>query len=892
MKRACLPLSLVLLCVCAGLAANASGVNEIEKRVYVTRKIEGPAPVLDGRLDDAAWELVEWAGDFTQRSPYEGDDPSQETEFKILYDDHSVYVAYRAYDTEPGEIECRKARRDHFPGDWVEINIDSRHDLHTAFSFTASVSGVRGDEYISQDGSNWDTSWDPVWHSRTAIDERGWTAEVEIPLSQLRYSDEEDQVWGIQVMRRLFRKEERSTWQIIPEDASGYVSQYGELHGIRGIKGQGQIELMPYFVAQGERFQKIEGDPFADGRDGHLDLGLDGKIGLTGNIVADFTVNPDFGQVEADPAEVNLSAFETRFSERRPFFLEGSDLLNFRLSQAMTGGPVTMDNLFYSRRIGRAPQGDPGEEYWESVDVPTSTTILGAAKISGRTSRGLSIAILESVTANEEAEIDNEGERRKVVVEPMTNYFVGRLRQDFREGATKVGAMLTAVNRDIADPSVEFLHRSAYAGGFDLEHRWYDRIYYVRAKALMSHIRGEEEALLATQTSSAHYFQRPSAGHVDLDTTRTSLSGHAGSFRLGRSSGGRIRFETGVGWRSPGFETNDLGFLRLADEINQSTWLGYHVNDPFSVFHRFSVNTNHWMNWDFDGLHLWDSYNINTHMTFRNEWSLYAGTTRTPEYVANDELRGGPASKWPGSWDTSANFHTDHRRMIVVGAGGWANFGDNDTYFSRGAWADITYRPTNAMRLCLNPSLSRRESDNQFVDAIDEAYGGEPRYIFAKIDQKMADLTLRLDYCVTPNLTIQYYGQPFVASGKYSQFKRVTDPMADRYEDRFHSFTPETEPGAEIFYDEDDNVYRIDENLDGISDYKFDNGNFNYREFNSNLVVRWEYRPGSVLYLVWSQGRVGYTSSGEFDFRDDVDDLFDVHPHNIFLIKVSRWFSW
>ncbi|MFH1144539.1 MAG: DUF5916 domain-containing protein [Candidatus Eisenbacteria bacterium] len=868
-----------------------------ERRVYTTCRVDGDRPLIDGRIDETAWERVPWAGDFTQHSPNEGAPPSQPTEFKILYDDEALYIAYRAWDTQPERIKRQLGRRDYFPGDWVEINIDSRGDHTTAFSFTASVSGVRGDEFVSLDGRNWDPNWDPVWESAAAVDDKGWTAEVRIPFSQLRYGGQENQVWGIQVQRRIFREEERSVWQFIAQDASGWVSHFGELRGITGIHAQRQIELMPYAVARAERFQEVAGDPFLDGHDEQVDVGLDGKIGVTGNLVLDLTINPDFGQVEADPSEVNLSAFETYFSEKRPFFIEGSNIFDNGLAEAITGGSFTRDNLFYSRRIGRAPQGDVELDDGETARLPTGTTILGAAKLSGKTSRGLSIGVLESVTAEEQAEIDglegsgvSESSGRRDTVEPLSNYFVGRVQQDLREGATTLGAMLTAVNRRIEDPQLDFLHSAAYVGGLDFYHAWHERTYYLIAKGFASHIRGDEQALLRTQTSSAHYYQRPDAEHVELDTMRTSLSGHAGSVRVGRTSNGPIRFESGIAWRSPGFEINDLGYLRHADEINQFTWAGYRINDPFSIFNNLAVNGNQWINYDYDGMHTSHSFNVNSNATFKNQWSVYAGLTRTPEHLSTTQLRGGPASRWPGEWEVSANFSTDHRCWVSLAPGIYTSSGDAGSHRYREGWVSLSLRPSDALRFELRPDYAWVDSDVQYVS--EESFAGEARYILGNIRQETLGITFRADVCLTSDLTIQYYGQPFVSVGNYRDFRRITDPRAPRYEDRFHLLEAGGAPGSEIRFDAAEGAYIVDENRDGTDDYAFGDPDFKYKAFNSNLVVRWEYRAGSLLYLVWSQGREESIADGGFAFRDDFDELFRVHPHNIFLIKVSRWFAW
>ena len=500
-------LPLFVTTVCFDLSAQI----DTTRKTYQTARVIEAAPNIDGILTDEVWDIVEWGGDFVQWQPNSGEAPSEPTAFKILYDDKNLYVAFKCYDSEPEKIVKRMSRRDGFAGDWIEINIDSYFDHLTAFSFTLSASGVINDEAISNNGNNWDSSWDPIWYAKTAIDQEGWTGEARIPLSQLRFANKEHQLWGIQLTRRFFRNEERSTWQHVPVDAPGWVHLFGELHGISGIKPQKQVEIAPYALAQMERFEKEDENPFVNGKASSMAVGVDGKIGITSDLTLDFTINPDFGQVEADPSQVNLSAFEVFFQERRPFFVEGRNILEFPLTESEWGGNFSRDRLFHSRRIGRPPQYHPDLSDEEYLDNPVNTSILGALKLTGKTRKGLSIGILESVTAREEATIDSAGQRRKITVEPLTNYFVGRVQQDFNRGNTQIGLMTTTTNRKLDDPSLEFLHKAAYSWGVDFNHNWKDRTYYVAGKFSLSQVQGSETAITVSQTSSERFFQRPDA---------------------------------------------------------------------------------------------------------------------------------------------------------------------------------------------------------------------------------------------------------------------------------------------------------------------------------------------------------------------------------------------
>ncbi|MCB9512909.1 MAG: carbohydrate binding family 9 domain-containing protein [Candidatus Latescibacteria bacterium] len=871
--------ALVLAAASTGAAQEAAPSHV--PRVYQTAHCGAGCPRIDGQLDDPCWNLVDWGADFTQWRPDEGKPPSQQTAFKILYDDRNLYVAYRAYDDEPEKIVSRLTRRDWFPGDWVEINIDSYHDRRTAYSFTSSVSGVRGDEFVSKDGDDWDGSWDPIWDLKTHVDAEGWTAEVRIPLSQLRYQPLPEQVWGIQVTRRVFREEERSTWQPKSQQESGWVSRFGELRGLVGLPVQRRVELLPYAVGRHERFAADPGDPFADGREGKLAAGLDGKIGVSSNLTLDFTVNPDFGQVEADPSELNLSEFETFFSERRPFFLEGNDILDYPVAPAITGGRNTSDILFYSRRIGRRPDWPwPTRDFPDYVELPEASSILGAAKLTGKTAGGWSLGVLESVTAREAARADYGAGEEEVAVEPATNWLVGRLQRDYRQGDTRIGGMVTAVNRK-AEPGLDFMHRQAYAGGVDFYSTLWDRKWRVAANLLGSEVRGDSLALAATQLSSARYYQRPDNDEADFDPARRSLAGHAGSLRFGRLGSTGLRFETQVGWRSPGFEINDLGYMRESDVINQSTWVGWNAQ-PFHSLRSLSVNSNQWLDFDFGGNLLRRMVNLNSNAQLAGNASLGGGITRTAEWTSNTALRGGPALVLPGDWELNVWFNSDSRARFTYNFGGYASQGDHGLHDVRDVWFSVSLRPSNALRLTLNPDYTAREQTMQYV--AQRSVGEDDRYLFATLDQKTLSMTLRADYAVTPNLSLQVYGAPFVTAGSYRDFKRITDPDAARFADRYHTFGAGEIAAADGGYD-------VDENADGTVDYSLGNPDFNFRDFNSNVVLRWEFNPGSLLYLVWSQSRSDFVGQGDFHPGHDLDALFGVRPHDVFLIKVSKWLS-
>lgn len=861
------------------------------RRIYYTERIVGHAPNVDGLLDDDCWNQVDWATDYIQLDPTAGVPPTQQTAFKVLYDEKYLYVGFRCYDTEPSKVVRRMSRRDGFEGDWIELNLDSYFDKRSAFSFTTSASGVKGDEFVSNNGNNWDPSWNPIWLTKTQVDSLGWTAELRIPLSQIRYANKEEQTWGIQTTRRDFRTQSRSVWQPVSQnDLGNWVSSFGELRGLTGIKPQKQIEIQPYVVAQTETFEKQEGNPFATGNSNKISGGLDGKIGVTSDLTLDFTVNPDFGQVEADPGALNLDGYRIFFSERRPFFVENRNLFDYQYAFAEAGGPFTSDNLFYSRRIGQAPHGNPvlgnlGDT--EYADVPVNTTILGAAKFSGKTKNGLGIGILESITAKELATIDRNGSRDKVVVEPLSNYFVGRATQDFNEGQTVLGGIFTATNRDLDGTGLEnSLHRSAFSGGIDFVHWWKKRTYFLSINGIFSNVNGSQAAITNTQRAFEHLFQRPGAKHVEVDSTATSLFGHGGTVKVGRLNS-NWKFETGVTWRSPQLELNDLGFMTNADEINYFLWTGYRFTKPFAIFRFMQINYNHWSRWDFGGRNLYQAVNMNTHMQFKNYWFLGGGLTYENLDISNNALFGGPALRRSRGLAPWVYIQTDQRKAIRFNLNGqFARGFDRDephTVRYNEYSIGMTVQPSNAINFTVAPDYTNFGRKVQSVSS--DVFQGQDRYIAGEVDQRTLSMTVRLNYSITPDITLQYYGQPFISRGQYKNFKYITDPLAKNFYDRFAFYDTD-----QISFNTENETYVIDEDRNEQVDYTFGKPDFNTMQFRSNLVARWEYVPGSELFLVWSQSNFNFGDPNKELLPSLGEDLFAQKPHNIFLIKLTYRF--
>ena len=873
--------------------ASVTGQNPEKKRYNATQVSE--APVIDGMINEKIWEKGEWTDDFTQYEPYNGKKPSQHTEFKILFDDNNLFVAIKSFDSSPDSIVKRLTRRDHEDGDMAAIIFDSFHDKRTGFFFGVTVGGVKSDQMMTNDGQNQDQSWDPNWWVGTSINNEGWIAEMQIPFSQLRFKENSGDVWGLEVIRTIYRKAETCIWQHIPQDAPGLIHMLGELSGIEKVKPRKIFDVTPYGVAQAERFPPEDGNPFATGKSARVNAGLDAKIGVTNNLTMDLTINPDFGQVEADPSEVNLTAYETFFQEKRPFFIEGNNIISFGLG--IGDGEEGNDNLFYSRRIGRKPQGD-SYDYYGYIDTmqgysrsPDRTSILGAAKLTGKTQDGLSIGFMDAVTAEETAEIDTGGQRSYQTVEPLTNYMAARLQKDYKEGNTIIGGMFTSVNRMMneipvygneSDALINNLPAAAYTGGLDFTQYFKKKTYMINMNAAFSYIEGTELAMVKSQQSSARYFQRP-GNSMSLDSSRTSLTGSGGRLQFMKNGNGHLSYGGAFIWKTPGLELNDMGYLREADQMLQAVWVNYRIWEPKSFYRVININSNQYAGWDFSGNHLFDGLNANGNINFKNYWFGGAGTNLNFNVISNTMLRGGPVMKMPGSLNSWMQVNTDSRKRIEV------NLGLQHAVTFRGSGHNlslrpgITYKPVNTLSLSFNPSYMISYDELQYVDQT--KYGNQTRYLYGSIDQKVVSMSFRVTFNLSPNLTLQYWGQPFIATGKYYDFKYITDPMASDYNNRFAIYSPSQ------IKEVNDDRYEIDENTDGTTDYGFDKPDFNFKEFLSNLVLRWEYNPGSSVYLVWSQARSTSNNSGMMNYSSDMEELFSEKPHNVFLIKFSYRFG-
>ena len=860
------------------------------RRAASAVRLTGAAPRLDGVLDDAAWAAAQPVSDFIQRAPNPGSPATLRTEARVLYDDAAVYVAFRAFDPHPDSIAAPVGRRDlaGVSSDWVHVMLDSYNDRRTAFRFSVNAAGVQKDAFHSNDTSE-DLGWDAVWESAVKTDEQGWSAEYRIPLSQLRFSGTEGaQRWGLQLTREVARRSEIGDWSPIRPDVNGFVSQFGELAGITGLRSGRRLEVLPYTSARLTRAPDRPGDPFYSSNQAAAGMGADLKYGLTSNLTLTATINPDFGQVEADPSEVNLSGFESFFSERRPFFTEGSDI--FRVQSNFPywtrGGGLRNDQPFYSRRLGRPPQAsDPDFEFAER---PTATTILGAAKLSGKTAGGWSIGVLDALTARERTRyVDPADQRLTATVEPLTNYLVARAIKDFRGGQSAIGGIVTSTVRDLdeSDPRLAVLTRTAVVAGLDGRHRFGGGNYELRAAVLGSTVHGSTEAISRIQLGAGHYFQRPDASDVEYDPTRTSLSGWLADVKVEKTGGGHMRGGLYAHARSPGLEMNDVGYQRSTNWFLQGGWIGYNHFEPQGAFRRWNANFNAWNGYNFAGERLTTGINVNGSYTLKSNWGGWLGSDTEFPALRTDILRGGPAFMGPAYTHYEAGIETDRRKRVagtlwMNGYNEWSTVGKSWT-----VGTDVTVRAGTRLRVTAGPAVTWGRDPWIFVASpADEA--GNPHYVFADIRQHTVSLTTRLSYAFTPKLTLDFYAQPFVAAGEYGGLKEVSDPRADEFDDRFSRF------GTALTLE--DGVYSVDRDGDGAAEFTFDRPDFNFKALRSNLVLRWEYRPGSAMFVVWSQDRENFEADGRFRLSRDFGRLFDggrSPSTNVLLVKFNYWLN-
>lgn len=832
----------------------------------------------DGMLDDSAWRRAEWIRDFVQLRPLEGVMPSERTEVAFAHDRTTLYVGARMFSRDPSQIRAiLKRRDDSADSERIIISIDSYHDRRTSYNFAVTAAGGRLDWYSNNDTDdfrNRDYSFNPIWTAAATIDSLGWTAEFRIPLSQLRFNAADSLVWGLNINRYIPHMNEDIFWIAIPLEESGWVSWFGDLEGITNVRARRPIEVVPY-VASSAGFTNSElvdpDDPFNDESETDLRAGADLKFGIGPSLTVDATINPDFGQVEADPAEVNLSEFPTFFPERRPFFIERRELLE-------------ANGLFYSRRIGAAPDAYPDADY---VDAPPNTTILGAGKLTGRTPGGLSVGALGALTARESARIYDSftGVEDQARVAPATGWGVLSLEQQFGNAGSTVGIAGTAVRRDMGrdDPLAAEYNRQAYTGSADTRLRFEGGTYELRALVAGSYVEGTEERLIQLQQFSSHYFQRPDATHVELDSTRTSLSGYAVELGFERTRAQHwlwgARFEA----RSPGFDINDAGRMRRADQIEGQGSLVYRETTP-GLFQNYSLRAELDGGWNFDGDRLRTGLEIGGDATLRSFWRFGMELDLSPRGLSDTRTRGGPLMGVPAQWAVNGSVRSDGSRRTSYHLFGFYRRNEQDGW----GWnfgGGIESKPAGNWQIGLFPSYQRSSDARQYVDTIDggsEATYGQ-RYVFGRIDRSTMSAQLRLSYGFTPDLSLEGYAEPFAATGTYSEYGELPEPRS--LDLRYYGTD-----GTTITESEGEAPHEITV-TDGPDTFSFERGDFSSLSFRTNLVLRWEWRPGSTLFVIWQQNQGDFESVTDPGFAGlgSWADAIRSPGQSFFALKVTYW---
>lgn len=864
---------------------------------------------VDGVLDEAAWARAQPITELRQYQPSEGEPASLPTEIRILYDEHALYIGARMGDPMGRDgVRAPLTRRDQLldgsgdngafnslTSDKLVVMLDPYHNHLDEVLFEVNPAGVR------DDAMNGDPSWDPIWEAAAHVDSGGWTAEIRIPYSQLRFSRDVEQGWGMQLWRYVDRLNERDMWSFWRRNASGGPPFYGHLDGIRVVDRPRQLELLPYVVSGAHFSPAAPGDPYHDGREARLSVGGDLKYLITSNLTLDATVNPDFGQVEVDPASLNLSAFETFYDEKRPFFVAGRSAFSFGGMRCQFCSNTSSLSVLYSRRIGRPPQlNDYVNGIATYADTPDDASILGAAKITGRTSQGYTIGFLDAVTRERTARyVTGDGanrQQRDQLVEPLSNYMVARVKKELNGGATTIGGIVTSTMRRLDGDSVatSMLRSHAEVVGLDWRHTWHDRTYSWMGSTAVSNVAGSASAIERTQRSSARYFQRPgrsvaSDGLFDAayDPTATSLRGYGLYTRVAKESGDWL-WETAQNWRSPGFEVNDLAYLSRTDFKWMNVNLTRQWVRPTPWYRNIITILGAQQQFDYDGQRTDAELQAYYGMEFPNYWRLRTFAMYHPSVYDNWATRGGPTVRTDGYRFGHFQLSTDARRTAVFDLTLEGSTGIRADTRSWSIQPGMAIKPASNVFIQLAPNYSYDEGSAQYVTAVPDptavAFDGV-RYVFGAIRTRTLSLDTRINWTFTPTLTLQLFAQPFLASGEYERFREFAAPRDSRKVDY----------GSDAGWIERDDAtarYTVDPDGTGpAQSFSFADPDFTYRSLRGTAVLRWEYRPGSTLFLVWAQTRDHSGSSGEFHLGDGLDHLFGRRPDNVFMVKASYWFN-
>ena len=883
MQRFLLCSTQVLLFVCIIYGNSDTLVIRNSNVIIYAEKVNHPL-VIDGMLTETCWSGTDGFKDFIQRDPVEGAAPTEKTEIKLAYDVNSLYLAAKMYDSSPDSIMVRLTRRD----DWTDCDnimlcLDPYNDKRSGYYFALNAAGTQLDGVFYND--SWDDgTWDGVWEGKVHKSVDGWTAEMKIPFSQMRFNQSDSMIWGIDFRRIIGRKNEYDYLVFIPKKESGFVSHFASLKGLENISGGGKVEILPYVTGKAEYLQYENGDPFNDGSSYIPGIGADLKMGIGSNLNLNATVNPDFGQVEIDPAVINLSDVETFYEEKRPFFIEGSTIFNFGYGGAQNywgfnwGGA----DFFYSRRIGRHPQGSIPDDA-DYSDYPEGTHILAAGKLTGKIGDSWNVGTIQNITKREYSRISTDGVRSETEIEPLSYYGIFRGQNEFGGGKQGLGFISTAALRDFKDDRLrDEINKSALTFGLD---GWTfldsSKTWVLAGWTGMTSVSGNQQRMIDLQESSRHYFQRPDANHVSVDSNRTSLTGYAGRLVLNKQKG-NFFVNTAFGFINPAFDVNDLGFLYRADIINWHAGAGYYWSDLNNIYRYLEIGAAVFQNYDFGGNKIWEGIFHFGNIQFLNYYSINWDLAYNPQTLNNNKTRGGPLTLNKPGYQVDLSFYSDSRKDWVLNLGG-GTYQINPSF----QWFvnfSIEFRPVPNISFNVSPQFERVFEFAQYVDTFDDplatnTYG--KRYVFGELNQKTLSASIRLNWTFTPNLSLQLYVQPLISSGNYSNFKELAAGRTydfNVYGENGSAFNPET------------NIADPDGN-GPAQPFEIDNPDFNFKSLRGNAVLRWEYLPGSVVYFVWTQTRSESEEIGDFRFDESFSKMISAEPDNIFMIKLTYWLN-
>lgn len=847
---------------------------QFSKKTIKAERITSDSDIqINGVLDENVWSSARIASDFVQNFPNDGGKPSERTEVKVLYSDKYLYVGAIAYDSSPDSIAATLFRRDGDEfSDWFFVSIDSYNDNRTAFTFGVNPRGVQKDILFFNDVEE-DILWDAVWDSETSINNKGWIAEFRIPLSQLRFtSSTNEQTWGINFERQIARHDEFNYWARVPREEYGEVSWFGDLEGIRDLTKPLRLEILPYVSGELTREPDLNnGNPFYEKNDVTFKAGGDFKYGLTSDFTLTGTINPDFGQVEADPATINLTAFEVFFEEQRPFFLEGADIFSF--GSTTSQNTFSTHSNFYSRRIGKTPFGSAALAGIDSdfEDSPLETTIAGAAKVSGKTEGGFSLGVLNAYTLEETGKFRSPtsitGEPFELKIEPATNYLVTRARQDLKNGDAQIGGFVSAVNRKLNGSYLEnYLNESAYQLGVDGQYFWSNRNWGASGVFAVSQVNGSEHSILQTQASSARFYNRVDSDYLSIDSTKTSLDGYYSEFSIGKYGGAGLRYSFTYTEMSPGYEVNDIGFQERADYRAPHLYAEY-LNVSSDMFRFYLLWAYGGYAWNFDGDMIMNFYSSGAYFQLKNLWTILGTGGFTGQFYDDRSSRGGAILKRPRDWNTSLTITSNATKDFYASIGG-SYRKDTSGEYTSSINTTLNYRPTGFIQLSVSPTFYFEKSTNEKPDFYDEYDSQQNGALFSNSDVDIFYTEFRLNWTFTPRLSLQTYARPLIYSADFSEFKFFK-------KSKTYEFTPLGEITSQ-------------ETVDSFNT-AFD---FDYRTIQGNAVLRYEYRPGSTFFLVWQQERENLLQ-GQSSFVpwENTTDIFKDDPINIFLIKFSYWFG-